>query len=298
VTWPNFFVAGAQKAGTTSVYEFLRQHPEVFMSPVKEPGYFKFDPDAAVVPGHPAETADLARYLDLFADVRGERAIGEASASYLNHVHAATRIRAAVPDARVVVVLREPVERAYSSYSMRVAEGTEDRTFAEVVDAELDRAHRERIAGRWHYVGAGLYGRHLQRYYDRFPGDRIDVHLYEDLVRDPVGLVRSVYGFLGVDPGFTPSMAEHNVTRYAVRSASVDRMVRGFPGKSRLRSVVPSATWARMRRSVRRLNRARPGLGEAARARLAEFYRDDVRHAESLIGRDLSGWLEGEAADV
>src|SRR5262249_39324802 len=140
VVLPNFFVIGAPKAGTTSLYEYVAQHPDVYMSPVKEPAYFK--------PRHPpggedAEPEDrLAAYVALFDGVAGEHVVGEATPSYLQSASAAARIRDAVPDARLVAVLRNPVDRAYSGYSMRVQQGTEDRTFVEAMDVELGRRPR------------------------------------------------------------------------------------------------------------------------------------------------------------
>lgn len=292
MVWPNFFVIGAQKAGTTSVYEYLRQHPEVYMSPVKEPGYLKDGPGLGLAPGERAVT-DRAEYLALFDGVTTERAIGEATASYLQSATSAGRIADVVPGARLVAVLRNPVDRAFSAYSMRVGQGIEDLSFAEAVAAERaggGGAGGDGRRGR-SYLGPGFYARHLGRYLERFPREQLSIHLYEDLSRDPVGLMAEVFGFLGVDASFVPEIAEHNVTRQAVRSETVDRVVRKLPGRSLARRVVPAATWTRARRWVRQRNRRPMEFPAELRRELVEMYRDDILETEAIIGRDLSRWV-------
>jgi hypothetical protein len=298
VTWPNFFVIGAQKAGTTSLYHYLRQHPDVFMSAEKEPGYFKSLPTAPpklVLPGE-RKIADLDEYLRLFDGVGAERAIGEATASYLSNAAAVERIHEAVPHAKLIAVLRNPVERAFSAYSMRVSQGVEDASFAEAVLREREGRRAGSESPKWRYVGPGFYGRQLSRYLQRFDREQLSVHLFEDLSRDPQRLMHDVFEFLGVDGSFVPTIADHNVTRYAVKSQRMNRLVSRVPGKSLVRRVVPSDVWARARRSVRRRNSRMPEFAMELRRDLVELYRDDIRLTEELIGRDLSAWTVLERA--
>jgi hypothetical protein len=290
VTLPNFFVIGAPKAGTSSLYEYLRMHPQVYMSPVKEPMFFM------PVTGAPKDRRPngqrveaFEEYQALFDGVTDESAIGEASASYLQGAGCAASIHEVVPDARLIALLRNPVDRAFSGYSMRVSHGIEDRTFTEAVRAELDPG-AETGRARFRYLSPGYYGRHLERYLEVFPETQLAVHLYEDLARHRSRLLADVYTFLCVDPTFEARMTDHNVTKYPVRSQSVARLLRGVPGKSLARRVVPPDLWARARRSARRLNSRVPVLPAELRRELVDLYRDDIARTQDLIGRDLSAW--------
>lgn len=287
MTLPNFFVIGAQKGGTTSLYHYLDQHPEVFMSRVKEPGFFMFARDLPPDPVHPELVRTWADYEALFADLAGEKAVGEASTTYLTHPDAPANIHAAVPDARLVAVLRNPVDRAFSAYSMRTANGREDRTFTAAIDDDL--AGRIRADG-WRYVDTGRYGEQLTRYLAVFPAEQLQVHLYEDLARDTLRVVRQVFVFLGVDPDFVPDVTRSNVSQYATRSPGLDRALRSVPGRSMVRKLVPTATWERVRRSYQRRNSRPPEFPPELRARIVDVYRDDIATTAQLIGRDLSGW--------
>lgn len=284
---PNFFVIGAQKGGTTSLYRYLDQHPDVFMSRVKEPGFFMEARDLPPLPQHPHLVRTWADYRALFDDVTHETAIGEASTTYLTHGGAATNIRAAIPGARLVAVLRNPVDRAFSAYSMRIANGREDRTFEAAIDDEL--------AGRlgedgWRYLQPGLYGAQLTRYFDQFPREQLQIHLSEDLGRDTPGVVRQMYGFIGVDPDFVPDVRRANVSAYPKRSESLDRVVHRVPGRSAAQRLVPPGVWERVRRSYHRRNSRPPEFPPALRRRLTEYYRDDVELTARLIDRDLTAW--------
>jgi len=289
VPMPNFFIIGAPKAGTSSLYEYVAQHPDVYMSPVKEPAYFKPRADVAESDGDgaPAGTG-LDEYLALFDGATSEHVIGEATASYLQSVPAAERLSDAAPGARLVAVLRNPVDRAYSGYSMRVQQGSEDLTFVEAIDVELGRRPAS-PARRVGYLGPGWYGRHLSAYLARYPREQVRVYLYEDL-RAPHDLLHDVFTFLDVDPAFHPTLEHHNVTRYPVKSTTVAAAVRRVPGKALARRFVPASTWASAKRALRRRNSVRPEFPPDLRRELIELYRDDIALTEELVGRDLSAW--------
>ena len=172
--WPNFFVIGAGKAGTTSLYYYLKQHPEIFMSRFKEPKFFALEGHTLDFKGPYDDricrgtTTDLVDYLQLFEQVKEESAIGEASTIYLGDARAPGAIAHRVPDAKVVAILRHPAERAFSAFQHLLRDGYEPlSSFEEALDAEPQRA-----ADGWYvqynYKGRGFYGRHLQRYFDRF----------------------------------------------------------------------------------------------------------------------------------
>jgi len=259
--FPSFFLIGAAKAGTTSLHEHLRVHPHIFMSPLKEPNFMALRDEAQRddVPQALRESIRKmpdtpAKYVDLFRGARSMDAIGESSPWYLNSTRAAERIRYYVPNAKLLVLLRDPAERAFSAYKMHRRLGTETcHTF----EAALD-AHEERVGtSNWglDYLTPGFYRRHLAAYEPEFRTGSLKAWMFEELRDDARALVRSVYDFVGVDPEFVPP-------RLGVRFNDA--------GKNALR------------------------LSPETRERLISIYREDVLALQDLIGGDLSHWLKVE----
>src|SRR5215469_4673603 len=140
--WPSFFIIGAANSGTTSLYGWLKQHPEIFMPALKEPHYF-----SQIRPSYEQRylrtyVTDSRAYLKLFCRGACSRAIGEASPSYLFDREAPLRIRSVVPHAKIIVLLRDPLERAQSHYLMDVREGVQERTFDEAVKDDWNRKRK------------------------------------------------------------------------------------------------------------------------------------------------------------
>lgn len=290
---PNFFVIGANRSGTTSLHRYLAQHPDVYMSPVKEPNYFVLQSrrEHPLWPNRGTSTATLDEYLALFSGVAGETAIGESSTVYLSSHATPELIRKAVPDAKLVAVLRNPADRAFSDYCLHRSWRTEDLSFADAVTAELDC--EEPVGGRMRgYVRTGFYGRHLTRYLDCFDRDRLRVYLYEDLTGDPARLLRDVFDFLLVDPSFVASTAaRHNAARYQSKHRAIDRVARVGAVRSIAKRVVTERVWLRAKEFVRRKNSVIPEFPDDVRRRLLDLYQDDIELTQRVIGRDLSGWL-------
>ena len=188
MTTPNFLILGAPKAGTTALYAYLSQHPQVYMSPHKEPNFFAFEgaPPRYTGPGdssgiNRSSVTRLDAYLALFAGANGEAAVGEASPLYLQFPDAAHRIHHHVPDAKLIAILRNPVERAYSDFLYRRKNGNEPSDDPLVAFQSED----ERLARGWSpyfgYLQKGRYADHLERYFSLFSRDQITVFLFEDL---------------------------------------------------------------------------------------------------------------------
>ena len=302
MTLPNFLIIGASKSGTTSLYYYLGQHPEVYMSPVKEPKFFAFEGKKLDFRGPEAQervnsksVTQIEEYEALFEGVRGEKAIGEASPTYLHNSQAPGRIKHYVPEARLVAVWRNPVERAYSAYVQHVRDGRETLSFSEALRAEESRI-RDNWSPGWGYKRIGFYHRHLTRYYDLFGGDRIRVYLYEELSEDPVAVSRDIFGFLGVDDSFAPDTSlRHNVSGIP-RSHALRRLVKK-PNvvRSALKLLLPEKTRKRISVNVQNWNLEKaPPMPEEARRELIEAYREDILRLQGLVGRDLSGWLGGK----
>lgn len=312
-TLPNVLVIGAAKSGTTSLYDYLDQHPEVFMSPVKEPRYFAYAEDlgdfdegrsedaggrpAMHGPGEEWANRDavftMERYRALFAQAGGRRAVGEASPVYLYSEAAPARIRQCLPEAHLVVILRDPAERAYSHFMHLIKTGREPlRDFEAALDAEPER-RAEGWEWSWHYQALGFYHRQLRRYLRRFDHAQLTVYLFEDLKRDAAALAQDLYGTLGVDDRFVPDVSVRHRKTGVPRLKRLQRFLFNpdNPLRRLSRFVLPEAVRERLLVKMKNANVSKPPLPSAARARLIDAYRDDVRQLEDLIGRDLSAWL-------
>lgn len=282
---PEFLVIGAYKSGSTAIQEALRAHPQVFL-PAKGPSFFAFDEAPAIDrPLPPGTVRDWDAYRALFAPAPPDTVRGEVSPEYLANPWACGRIRARVPEARLVAVLRNPVERAFSDYLMYVRDGDERLDFAAALDEQEERRRAGSPTG--YYLETGYYGRQLRPYFDAFPRGQIQVHLFEDFAADPDSVLEPIFAFVGVDPalGTTPERAV-NVSGVP-RNALVGAAVRG--GK-RMAPLLPEAVRRRAKTAlVRGLDR--PDLEPELRARLVEVYREDVAELERLLERPLGHWL-------
>ena len=312
---PNFFIVGAPKAGTTSLYAYLGQHAQIYLSPLKEPCYFA----AELRPENfaPEERPRLARemrtleeylhgdmrvprfgglvtqwddYLRLFGNATDQLAIGEASACYLWSQSAARNIAARIPQARIIINLRNPVDRAFSQYLQMVTVGAIRRSFREQIQASL-RCRSEQFGRSWPFLEFGCYYPQIVRYLDHFPRSQVHISLYEDLELHPQELLSQLFRFLGVDPAFVADVTHRHHEPRVPRLTAVAYALKKLGIWSRLHYLAPAS----VRRAARPLIfNARSSLVMAAedRAFLTDYYRDDVLRLEALLQRDLSAWTD------
>jgi hypothetical protein len=296
---PTFLVIGAAKAGTTSLYDYLGQHPDVFVTAVKEPRFFAYDgrPVPRGGPGldwiHDATVTDAAVYEALYDEAGSARARGEASPVYLYSAHAAARIAARVPAAKLVAVLRDPADRAFSHYLHLRRDRLEPcASFSDALARE-----KQRIADDWdwsfHYRALGFYDSQLTRYATLFPAGSLHVELYEDLESDAAGVVRRVYEFLGVDVGFEPDVRARLNTGGVPREGASWRVANRYdhPIRRVLRPMIPHRMRLMMLARLRRRALSRPVMEPAIRRDLVEGYREEILRLQTRLGRDLSSWL-------
>lgn len=304
MTMPNFLIIGAGKSGTTSLYYYLKQHPEVYMSPVKEPKFFALEGRGVNFTG-PGDQETMSRmannraitdiegYRKLFDGVAGEKAVGEASPMYLHSPQAPARIKHYVPDVRLVAVLRNPVERAYSAYLHQVRDGREKiADFARALGEEEART-RAGWAPGWQYRRIGFYHAHLKRYYETFGREKIRVYLYEDMKSDLLGMLRDLFRFLEVEEGFVPDTSlRHNASGVPKSRLLVSLLKQPNPIKDTLKPLLPEGLRKRISVSLQNKNLTEaPPLDEDVRRELTETYRQDILELQGLIRRDLSAWL-------
>lgn len=302
---PNFVVIGAPRSGTTTLHYTLGQHPEVFMSRTKETNFFLFDGGGGPPSGisrqvfellESSSARTLPEYGALFAEAtERHRAVGESSPSYLICPEVAPRIKARLPEARLVAILRQPVDQALSLYSVRQGGNLASDGLAEGLVSALEAPAGD-AEGGLPLAEHGRYHRHLRAFFDTFERARIKVTLLEDLERDPDAYFADLFEFLGVDADFRPQMSyAYNQTGIA-RSATLHRMLHGsHQFKQRLRSALPrgvSYQLARLQHGLRSANlRRKQDLPPPLRRELTErFYGADMAALEELLGRDLNVW--------
>lgn len=300
MTMPNFLIIGAAKSGTTSLYHYLGQHPQVYTSPVKEPRFFALEGEKLDFHGPGDQKAlrgsvtDIETYRGLFAGVSDEIAVGEASPLYMYSAKAPGRIERHIPEVKLVAILRNPAERAYSGFLHLVRDGLEPLdNFGRALEAEEDRIRRK-YAPHWWYREGGFYHAQLSRYFQRFDRERIRVYLHEDLKADPAAVLRDLFGFLGVDERFVPNLsARHNVGGVPGRKRLHALVTAPHPLKTTLKPFVPRGLRKRVVSNLRTQSlREPPPLSPEVRRELIEVYREDILNLQDLIQRDLSRWLE------
>ena len=287
---PNFLIAGAAKSGTTSLYAWLKQHKDVFLPDLKEPTYFvdHYSP------------LDWDGYLSLFQAGADCRMRGEASASYLAAPEAAQRIYNALGPIKIILLLRDPVQRARSLHRWMVMAGYEWIGDFEQALAEEDkritddhfRKHNPEYFWSYMYFHSGLYHEQVDRFFRVFGRDRVRVFLFEELVHQSAWVYEEACRHLEIAPGPGPRYEAHNPSR-SPRWSGLQFALRS----TRDRSVSGSGPWARPVRIASQhlmamnlaVGRDRPET-DATNRRLRQAYRDDVRRLSNLINLDLSGW--------
>jgi len=288
---PDFFIIGAPRCGTTAIYDFLRQHPEVYMPQRKEPVYFGAD----LTKRHPYLTEQ--RYLDLFRGAEGKKRVGEATVWYLYSETAPGEIAAFADDPRLVAMVRNPVDMMHSLHGLLRFTGNEDLPFEDALDAEPDRARGRRLPANTRrpeglqYRRCARYAEHLRRWISVFGRERVHVIVFDDFRSDSLGTYQSLLEFLGVDQSFVPRMGVVNANK-APRGLRVQRAANTEAFQRALWSLPGGAAHAVWRGIMRMNSRVvtRPTLEPALRRRLNEEMAESVIDLGALLQRDLAHW--------
>ena len=315
---PNCFIVGAPKAGTTSLYYHLDQHPDIFMSPMKETCYFspemrreRFAPSLqpllrdgqerlrAYLDSPPLGkrfggiVSEWKDYCSLFEGVGDQAVVGEASPCYLWSQTAARRIASLVPNAKIIMILRNPIERAFSQY-LQMANCGDCGSFERHLEACLANTRTDEISMLHPFLEFGLYAQQVARYTEMFPPSQIGLWLYEE-TRAP-GFLSGVYDFLGVDDEFVADTSTRHLEQQMPRVPGFTRM----PGWSKvadgLRSIFPRASRPFLKRLIYR-PRGAMRMSARVRSTLAEYYGPDISRFQTLLQRDLSHWVDGALGD-
>lgn len=280
---PEFAVLGTFKAGTTSLYYYLRQHPQIYLPVIKEPNFFAFDPNNKFQQQRAKQgrlISSIDEYKSLFKAATPSQVKGDVSTAYFQSTLAPERIKNTQPRLRMIVCLRNPVARAYSHYQMALRHGRESRPIETAFDSEA------------FWLRCSLYAESLQRYFDRFDRHQIKIILFDDLVADSNSLVRELLDFIGVNPEFpidTNFRANVGGLPHRPWVQSIYDTLKKTPGLNMLIS-------ESMRQRARKLRddnlRAPAPLPLDLWRKWLQFYERDIEQTQRLIGRDLSGWLQ------
>lgn len=301
---PDFLVIGAPKAGSTALHAALAQHPDVFVPTPKETKHFL---TAGVPPSRNAQRgpgdAHSAQewvwrrdaYEQLFEGAPAGTLRGESTPFYLWDRAAQRRIHATVPGVKLIAVLRDPVDRAYSNWTHLWADGLEpERDFLTACRLEPARIAKG-YAPFWRYVELGRYGEQLIHLFELFPRKQVLVLRYRRLIEEPAGALDAVCRFLGIAPGIVSSVPGSNVSQWAGNSARDRVLRRGIRAGSWLGSFARPQAWRRasvpLLSALHRRGDERPALALAARRELVGRFAEDIAITEQLLGWDLQDWL-------
>ncbi|MBC8388145.1 MAG: sulfotransferase [Actinobacteria bacterium] len=299
--FPNFLIIGAQKAGTTSLYYYLKQHPEIFMLDEKEPRFFALmgsdlDYRGPDDPSAKCEYISFSSYKKLFKKVKGEKAVGECSTLYLYSLEAPGNIKKNIPDVKIIAVLRNPIERAYSNYVYAYQNGHETIDLFSKALREEEIRIEEKWGPLWHYKSKGFYTEQLKRYYELFSPNQILIFLYDDLKEQPVSVCQKIFRFLNVDDTFVPDISyRYNVTGIP----KIKWLHRFIRDPSRLKFFylpIPSKIRNYIKKGINQLNisnkqKLKLEFTSEDRKYLKAIYNDEIKSLEKLFNKDLSNWL-------
>ncbi|MGB3511941.1 MAG: sulfotransferase [Microcoleaceae cyanobacterium] len=297
---PNFLILGAAKSGTSSLWSYLKQHPQVFMSKPKEPNFFVFE--GAKLPPYsgPRDDKTLMRklyqdtitdfdsYQALFQDVKQAKAIGEASVRYLYFPQAAENIKKYLSEAKMIIMLRNPVDRLYSHYVMNVRHLLEPLSIAEAIAAEDERISKN-WGWDWHYTRVSSYYIQVKRYFDLFSPEQIMVLIYEDFRQDTIGVMQELYRFIGVDDEFVPDISKITRSGYWPKSFLLHRLLQEpNPIKSTLENILPEGRYYKLLKFGKKWNQNTiPAIPTVFKNELKQLFAEDILNLQELLGRKL-----------
>jgi hypothetical protein len=308
VALPDFFVIGAPKAGTTALHAALAAHPELFLSSVKEPKFF-LGGGQPPPPQHGPGDAHSAKewvwrredYERLFAAAPPGTLRGESTPFYLSDFDAQRRLRGEVPEARLVAVVRDPVDRAYSNWAHLWADGLEPEPDFLTACALEDEREAAGWARFWRYRKLGRYGEQLDHLFTLFPREQVHVLRYRELVDDPLAAVDGLCAFLGVEQGLIDEVPSANVSTYVPPSAASRVLQEAVRRGAEVGRLFPPKLWRKASGPLLRVlrgtkPRSRPELQPEDRSTLVDWFAEDIRLLERLTGRTYDDWLATDRA--
>ncbi|MDY7015906.1 MAG: sulfotransferase [Cyanobacteriota bacterium] len=295
-TMPNFIIIGAAKSGTTALYQYLQQHPQIYMSPVKEPQFFAFEGEQLNYQGVGVainqSITTLEDYQTLFQDAANEIAIGEASALYLYVPKAPERIKYYLPDVKLIAILRNPIERAHAAFLHLIRDGREPfNDFKQALEAEPIRIENH-WGFLWRYRDMGFYALQLKRYLKNFDRSQLKIYLYDDFLASPLPLLQDLFDFLGVERGFIPDMSFRPNRSGIPQNKRLHQFLKQKHWlKEMVKPLLPQKTRNRMADKLVQSNLTKVPIPAESKTQLIGTFREDILELQQILDRDLSHWL-------
>ena len=281
---PNFFIVGGSKCGTTNISYYLNEHPQVFVSELNEPYYFcKFDVSEDFE--RPSMIKDEKKYLELFENAKNHKAIGEATSSYLHCPSAASEIKKRFPDSKIIISIRNPIEKAHSSYFSYEFMHPDDRSFTDsIIWQEKQRQEKEFFI--YNFIEAGFFSKHIKRFQNEFSSDNIKIIIFEDYIKDESQHIKSILKFLDIDESVNLTDQPKGAYRIPKNKISGSLL-----GNSTFRKVatklIPTVQRQKLGDKFFLKQTKKPSMLRSEREHLKEIYDTEVRNLEELLGKKL-----------
>ncbi len=307
---PNLFIVGAAKSGTTSLYHHLKQHPEVYLSPIKEPNFFSTDikiedfssayrKRATFVDNRYFNTLPLKemqlsfirnsqQYAQLFKNVTTEKIICEASTSYLYSSEAAKNIFDFNPTSKILIIIRNSIERTFSHYLMAVKYGFTSLNFRQAIEKDL-AANKKGWGQSELFIELSLYYDQIKRYFDIFPKNQIKIILFDDLVKHQEKTIKEVYNFLSINDQFYTSLDKKNAAE-TPKYPKTNKLLTDIGIKQLVLKAINNETKQKLKSYL--FSKKKNQLSQTDKAFLLPFFEKDNLKTSKLIGIDLSHWLQ------
>jgi len=281
--WPNFFIVGASKSGTTTLYLYLKKTPGVYMSPIKEPVFFA--PSA-----YPFERFTAIKnkkeYLSLFKNAKSQKAIGEASSGYLTDPDSPKLIHDQIPNAKIIMMLRNPVERAFSYYLHNIRNRSETKNFREAIECEIQNL-KDNTVHRF-YLGGSMYYEAVKRYIEKFGRNQVKVLIFEEFITKELEYVKDVLNFLGIESEPPKSINELDNSFRVARNYLAQGIITNPPLLKFVRKMrIPQQRIQWLREKILEKKVSKPIMLPEDRKFLEEYFHNDVQKLKKLIGLEF-----------
>ena len=276
---PNFFIVGTPKSGTTSLFHYLQEHPEVFLPELKEPHFFSC-PEVKNTYYKTKIVDSKQEYLDLYQERESYKAVGDLSSSYLFNKESPKRIHQFNPHAKIIIVLRNPVDRALSHYLMDVNLGYINVSLSKVINnKDTFKQHYQE------YIELGFYEQQIRAYTKQFPDSQIKVVLSDTLYANTAETLKDIYSFINVSTTFITDFETVHNSYTVPRFKALKSLVQS----DGLKKMIPSGLKSGLKSLIYKTNAEKPKL-EVEKNLLREIYKKSIVETETLINQDLSSW--------
>jgi len=282
LVWPNFFIVGAPRSGTTSLYEYLKKIPEIYMSPIKEPNFFSLSLDLNFLFTKPVRNE--SDYLKLFNNAKNQKCIGEASSNYLWDIQAPKLISKIIPKAKIIIILRNPIERAYSHYLMHISNGSETRSFKEVIQEAQKPTTTDYVR---RIIEAGFYNEQILNYQKFFPKSQMKIFFFEDFNKNTKQVIKDISNFLEID-SLIPNNLEIKYNQYSIPRGKFSSFILSNKIIKKIAKILLSESLGTyFIKKIFNKKVLKPKLDPTEKFILEKIYKNDSQNLQKTLGQKI-----------